>query len=190
VILTAQNAAPKVTDFIGALLHEVVAMVERTWYVLVLLALVGLGKLALWIREERRLARSGITQIDAMDGILFERRMALLFGSLGYRVEQTKARGDYGADLVLERGGVRTVVQAKRWTKNVGLKAVQEAVAAKPMYHCSKAMVVTNRYFSHSAITLAKANTVELWDRDRLIQELLASGGQSVSAAGTAPGTA
>ena len=107
-----------------------------------------------------------------MDGITFERRMAVLFRNLGYRVARTQARGDYGADLVLEKDGVRAIVQAKRWTKNVGVKAIQEAVAAKPMYHCSRAIVVTNRYFTEQAKRLAKANDVGLWDRNDLVRAL------------------
>lgn len=61
----------------------------------------------------------------------------------------------------------------KRWTKNVGDKAVQEAVAAKPMYRCDRAMVVTNRYFTGQAKRLAQANDVALWDRDDLVRELV-----------------
>ena len=34
--------------------------------------------------------------------------------------------GDYGADLVLDNKKGRTVVQAKRYSKPVGVKAVQE----------------------------------------------------------------
>ncbi len=84
--------------------------------------------------------------------------------------KKTRAHGDYGADLVLEKDGVRTVVQAKRWTKNVGVKAIQEAVAAKPIYRCEHAMVVTNRYFTEQARRLAKANGVRLWNRDELVR--------------------
>ena len=39
-----------------------------------------------------------------------------------------------------------------------------------------RAMVVTNRYFTSAARSLARANGVELWDRDRLVSALLASG--------------
>src|SRR5579862_2994442 len=105
------------------------------WLILIVLALFAARGIA-WLVAERRLARSGIEEIDAMGGVTFERRLSHLFNCLGYRVEQTRARGDYGADLILARDGIRTVVQAKRWTKNVGVKAVQEAVAAKPMYRC------------------------------------------------------
>ena len=35
-------------------------------------------------------------------------------------------------------------------------------------------MVVTNRCFTRRAITLAKVNNAELWDRNRLAREILA----------------
>ena len=146
----------------------------KLWPLLLLLAAIGAVKLALWWREERRIARSGIEQVDAMDGITFERFLAALFSKLGYRVERTRARGDYGADLVVERDGERMVVQAKRWSKKVGVKAVQEANAAPAMYSCSRALVVTNSRFTPQAKELARANRVELWDRDVLIDRMLA----------------
>src|SRR5206468_344452 len=88
----------------------------------------------------------------------------------------TGRHGDYGAVLVVTQNRERIVVQAKRWTKNVGVGAVQEAVAAKGYYRCDAALVVTNRGFSAQAKTLAQANKVELWGRDELVAKLLASG--------------
>jgi restriction system protein len=145
----------------------------KLWPLLLLVAAVGAVKLALWWREEQRIARSGIAEVDAMDGITFERFLATLFSKLGYRVERTQARGDFGADLVVERDGERMVVQAKRWSKKVGVKAVQEAHAAPAMYACSRALVVTNNRFTEPAKELARANRVELWDRDVLIDRML-----------------
>jgi restriction system protein len=73
------------------------------------------------------------------------------FFDAGYHVVHVGRRGDYGADLIVRRNGKRTVVQAKSWTKNVGIKAVQEANAAPAVYECSDAMVVTNPYFTDAA---------------------------------------
>ncbi len=123
-------------------------------------------------RSLQRIRRSGINDIDLMTGVEFERRLAVLFGDLGYRVQQTKATGDFGADLILHGPEGTTVVQAKRYGSSVGLKAVQEAVAARPVYRANHAMVVTNQGFTRGARTLATANSIELWDRQRLIREL------------------
>ena len=112
-----------------------------------------------------------------MDGRTFEHRLALLFRQLGYRVEETGGRGgDFGCDLVIVRGDERAVVQAKRWHKAVGIKAVQEATAARPYYKANHAYVVTNRTFTSAARKLAAATEVELWGRDELVRELLRVG--------------
>lgn len=50
---------------------------------------------------------------------------------------------------------------------------MQEAVAAKPVYGCQAAMVVTNSSFTQQAIHLARSNKVTLWDRKRLVAALL-----------------
>jgi restriction system protein len=122
------------------------------------------------------LRRSGIAEIDRMDGRTFQRRLAILFRRLGYQVEHVGRRGEYGADLIVRRDGKRTVVQARRWTKNVGVKAIQEAHTAPALYSCSGSMVVTNRYFTAAASKLACTNGVVLWDRDRLVKALLGVG--------------
>ena len=87
-------------------------------------------------QKKKRLAASGIADIDTMDGKAFEEYLEVLFGKLGYKVERTRYVGDYGADLITQKDGVKTVIQAKRYGKAVGIKAVQEAVAAKGMYGC------------------------------------------------------
>lgn len=146
------------------------------WPLWLFVGAVALARFTAWLWRERELARSGIREIDEMDGRTFERRLVVLFRGLGYAVEHVGRRGDYGADLVVAGNGERMVIQAKRWSRNVGVKAVQEANAAPAMHECSRAMVVTNRYFTQAARRLAKANGVELWDRDRLVKALLQTG--------------
>src|SRR4051812_45359912 len=86
-----------------------------------------------------RLRRSGILAIDRMDGHEFEERLERLFRRLGYRVETTPTSGDYGADLVVTGAEETMVVQAKRSRGAVGVRAVQEAVAARGYYGCDRA---------------------------------------------------
>ncbi|HHV16370.1 MAG TPA: restriction endonuclease [Gelria sp.] len=121
----------------------------------------------------QRLARSGINDIDKMDGKTFEKYLEVLFNKLGYRVERTRYVGDYGADLVVWKNRIKTVIQAKRYKNKVGVKAIQEAVAAKGYYQCDEAMVVTNSFYTKQAEKLAQTNGVKLWDRDDLVKALL-----------------
>lgn len=152
--------------------EQVLKTLAGMWFLWLVAGGIALVRLLLWLKQQRTLARSGIAEIDVMDGRTFEERLGVLFRALGYSVEQTRYRSDYGADLVVAKDGVRTVVQAKRWTKNVGIKAVQEAHAAAAMYRCTRSMVVTNRYYSRAAKELACANHVTLWDRDDLVRAL------------------
>lgn len=111
-----------------------------------------------------------IAKIDQMTGLEFEEYLAPLFEMHGYSAKVTQGSGDYGADLVISKKGVKTVVQAKRYSSNIGVSAVQEIVAAKPFSHARKAMVITNQYFTKQAKNLARANGVQLVDRDSLIR--------------------
>lgn len=106
-------------------------------------------------------------KVDKMDGIEFEALLAEYFKLNGYHVVLTPPSNDYGADLVLGKGGETIIVQAKRYTGHkVGNSAVQEIVAAMPYYKATQAMVVTNSFYSKNAVELAKANNVLLWDRN------------------------
>ena len=145
----------------------------QMWYVWLILGLILIGRLIFYLLEKQKLARSGIADIDKMDGKTFEKYLKVFFEKLGYKVERTKYIGDYGADLVTINNGVKTVIQAKRYKNRVGIKAVQEVVASKGYYNCDKAMVVTNSYFTNQAKTLASRNKVELWDRKLLVKNLL-----------------
>ncbi len=144
----------------------------QLWPLWAILVAILTLRIALDIYKQRQLLRSGIVDIDQMLGGTFERYLVAVFRRLGYPVEHTGRVGDYGADLIIVRNGVRTIVQAKRWSKKVGVKAVQEAVAAKGMYRCLEAMVITNSVFTQQARTLARANNVELWDRQKLVKML------------------
>ena len=108
-----------------------------------------------------------------MAGIEFEVFVAELFKKMGYKASVTKASGDQGIDVVAEKNGVRYGIQAKCYSSNVSNSAVQEVVAGISFYKCDRAIVVTNNYFTSSAIDLAKANSVVLWNREMLKQKIV-----------------
>lgn len=112
--------------------------------------------------------RITMSEIDLVSGVEFEDFLSTLFSRMGYSCTTTKASGDQGADLLLEKLGERLVVQAKRYSEPVGNKAVQEAIAARVYYSCNKAMVVTTSTFTAAALDLAHSAGVSLVDRKRL----------------------
>jgi restriction system protein len=128
-----------------------------------------------WFLDVIRVRDAGMAEIDKMDGVEFEEHLAYTYRCLGYTVEITPAQGDQGADLVLERDGIRTVVQAKRWSQPVGNKAVQEVCASIKYYGAQDAIVVTSNTFTESAKELARANGTILIDRHGLIKLKLAA---------------
>lgn len=130
------------------------------------LLLVALG--GAW-RRQRQQARSLALLQDAerlrhLDGIAFERALQAVFQRQGYRVETTRVTGDFGADLILHRGGQTTVVQAKRYRDKVGVHAVQEVIAAREYYQAHAALVVTTASYTRAAHALADRTGVTLWD--------------------------
>jgi HJR/Mrr/RecB family endonuclease len=135
-----------------------------------------LGALGGWLerREKaRRVRAAGLFEIDVMTGVDFERRLASLFGDLGYRVVPTGRSGDFGGDLLVTDDAGRTaVVQSKRYRKSVGVSAIQEAHAARSYYGADLAIVVTNSTFTRQARELAERTGVELWDRDVIMERI------------------
>lgn len=111
---------------------------------------------------------NGLRHLDNLDGIEFEHVVAGLLSSRGYQTEVTKASGDYGVDVIATKDGVRFAVQVKRYTGNVSLPAVSEAVAGARHWRCHASMVVTNSYFTSAAKKLAETNGCVLIDRDML----------------------
>jgi restriction system protein len=112
--------------------------------------------------------RAGMANVDRMSGTEFVRYLEIVFRGDGASVQHTGRSGDYGADLVLTKGGVKTVVQTKRSSSPVGPAAIREAAAARPFYGAQAALVVTNSFFTTNAINLASSNQVSLWDRQTL----------------------
>ena len=107
--------------------------------------------------------------LNAMSGYEFEDFLSHLFESLGYDVRLTPTSYDQGADLILNKEDQIIAVQAKRYTKPVGNRAVQEIVAAIPFYGATEGWVVTTSSFTNSAINLARANNIRLLGWNELV---------------------
>ncbi len=101
---------------------------------------------------------------NEMSGIEFETFLSRKLKQLGYEVQGTPATGDQGADLIASKNGQKIVIQAKRYSGNVGNKAVQEIVGAISYYNADKGYVVTNSFYTASAKALAQKNNIKLID--------------------------
>ena len=109
-----------------------------------------------------------ISQINAMTGVEFENYLKLLFEKMGYTVSLTKKSKDFGVDLILEKNGKKTILQAKCYSNTVGVSAVQEIISARNHYNIFDAIVMTNKTFSKEAQILAEENKVMLAGKEEL----------------------
>jgi restriction system protein len=124
-------------------------------------------------RARREQLRSlGLPEIDRMTGQQFEQYAAAALRGFGYRVRHMGRSGDFGGDLLVIGHNRRMVVQCKRYGRPVGLKAIQEAHAARSHYRVPEAAVLTNSTFTPAAKRLARETGVQCWDRSEL-QRLL-----------------
>lgn len=110
------------------------------------------------------------------NGYDFEKYVANLYSQLEYDIISiTSKSGDQGADIIMKKDNLKYAVQVKFYNSPVGNKAIQEIVAAKQYYKTDRAMVVTNNFYTKSAIELANSNDVILVDKielDKIIYNL------------------
>lgn len=128
-------------------------------------------RIKFWHSRKKNYLNSHFEQIDRMTGIEFEQYLKYQFSRLHYKVKMTPESGDFGADLLLTRRNELYVVQAKRYSGAVGIKAVQEVIGAIDYYGADGGMVVTNSYYTKAAKELAEASGIILWDRRDLEEE-------------------
>ena len=109
-----------------------------------------------------------ISDIDSMSGHAFERYVAILLESRGFKTVVTKGSGDSGVDIVASMANIRYAIQCKRYAQNISRDAVSDAVGGMAHYKCTNAMVISNQYFTAGARALAASNNCTLVDRDTL----------------------
>ena len=144
-------------------------------FVMLVIALISLLVIAFDKKESQKAKTPIFTlqKIDAMDGVEFEKFCVYLVRMLGFvNIYTTPKTGDYGADLVFEKGGRKYVMQCKRYNNNVPNSAVQQVYSSMPIYEAERAIVVTNSHFTQAAKTQAERLGVDLWGREFLEKAL------------------
>lgn len=126
------------------------------------------------IREKTDIANEDLNSkpdFDSMDGHTFERFCATLLEKNSFtKVCLTGGTGDQGIDIIAFRDEIKYGIQCKCYSTDVGNAAVQEVFSGRAYYGCHIGIVLTNRYFTRAAISLAEKNGVVLWDRDQLLR--------------------
>lgn len=144
-----------------------------TWYIWIIVPIIVGFRFVSALYHYHILSKAGIQEIDKMSGTDFELFLTSLFSRLGYKTEHVGHAGDYGVDVIAERDGTKIAIQAKKYKDKVGEDAVREAFSGMNMYKCTKAIVVTNSFFTPMAKKLAKSDNVELWDRYDLAKSIM-----------------
>ena len=106
---------------------------------------------------------------NEISGAEFEKITKEILEKNGFvNVMTTPISGDFGVDVIAEKDSIKYVIQCKKYSSSVGIKAVQEVIGSKSMNNAHVAAVLTNNYFTKSAKELANKNNVLLWDRKKL----------------------
>ena len=109
-----------------------------------------------------------LSDVDTMDGLVFEKYVANLLKQQGYSNVSLTEQFDYGVDIIATKNGICWGIQVKRYSGLVKAEAVRQVVTGLRVYGCDRAMVITNSVFSRVAVQLADSNDCVLIDRDGL----------------------
>lgn len=110
-----------------------------------------------------------IPDFDHMSGIEFEDFCCHLLSENGFsNIKTTKASGDQGIDILAQKDNLKYGIQCKCYSSNVGNSAIQEVFSGIRYYGCDKGIVLTNQFFTRSAIDLAQSTGIIMWDRNKL----------------------
>lgn len=100
----------------------------------------------------------------SLDGIGFERAVAVIYRERSFEVEFTPRTNDQGVDLILRKNGVVSIVQCKAYTKNVGVSAVRELVGVRASWPNSTEAILATLYdFSGAAKAFAAEHNIKLF---------------------------
>lgn len=134
-----------------------------------------------------------LKEIDSMGsgdsyekGRQFEEYVAQLYKKLGYKamtttemrqkkllpelIQKRGGSGEQGVDVVVydHKNKEKILIQCKHYSSKVSNSAIQEIVAAIPLYKANRGIVITNNFFTEPAKELAFANNIFLMDRKKL----------------------
>ena len=121
----------------------------------------------------RRLRRQRVyADLAALSWVQFEQVIADAFRRHGYRVRETGGRNqaDGGVNVVLQRDGETTIVQAKHWRRNrVGVTLVRELYGVQQAMHAHHALFVVLGGYTEDAKAFAAQTGVTLVDGEQLL---------------------
>lgn len=144
------------------------------YYLVVIVAIIMFFLYQRHIQQQRVQKLLVIEEVDRLTPDEFEHYLAELFRKKGYHAIVTPHSGDYGADVIIHKGNHRIAIQAKHSTSgSIDQRGVLEVLGSLRRYRCKHGIVITNTTFRKTAIELARDNDIELWNRERLMKEIV-----------------
>ncbi len=139
------------------------------------LALCWMAALGSWLNSRHRQqlldTRTDLDSLAAGGWRQFELLVGEAFRRQGYFVEETGLGGaDGGIDLVLSKGGRRTLVQCKQWKRQqVGVSVVREMAGLLAHHHAHAVKIVCVGSFTRDAEAFAQGKPIELISGEQLL---------------------
>jgi restriction system protein len=149
-----------------------VELVYKGWPLALLIGVFLVIKVRSWRRQEKMMA-AGLYEVDRMSKREFRDFCLLLLRRLGYKVKSSPAKKQW-VHFVVEKEGRHIAVLTKHYRRNVSSRLVEKIARSAPLYGCQEALLITNRDYTLEAKELANSLGVDLWNRDRIIDLLLA----------------
>lgn len=97
-----------------------------------------------------------------MDGIRFEREIALLYSKLGYKATLTSHSNDQGVDIFLKKEQQNIIVQCKAHNKKIGPAVVRELYGTLIDLNADMAILATLEGVSSGAKSFIKDKPIEV----------------------------
>lgn len=143
------------------------------WYIVPIIT-IGLVVAICFERwRDYKLYRSSIYDIDSKEIGDFKRHLNDVIVRLGYVIEWTKHKDDNEVSMVASKDGVKVMLRAVRNGGAIGWQLIEESLKVMKFHGCHQLIMVTNKHFTVRAKEFAAVNGVILWDRDKLIKNLL-----------------
>ena len=106
---------------------------------------------------------------QSLRGTDFEDELAHLYQKLGYTVRTTKATGDAGIDLILEKNGSTTIVQCKGHAKPIGVGAARDLYGALMHSGVKRAVLACPAGFTQGVIAFVQGKPIDLVSTPELV---------------------
>jgi len=105
-----------------------------------------------------------------LSGSQFEDEVAHLFSQLGYTATVTPRGGDEGIDIVLRKGGQRSIVQCKRYSKRASPAIARDLYGTLHATGAKEAFLVCTGGFTSGTRTFCRDKPICLLDLDDILE--------------------